>query len=265
MSAPQILSVEQVLEMQPGDESWVNGDIRARVIAIENKTGKPPGNKKFWKIELGSDTSGARIFMTVFMAPRFGPGSLIDITGKGIKRSQFNGDDEIKIGNKVEIHLVEAAGNRPPPPQQTPPPARTAQDDQRGGAPPPREHQETLPGTETAANTFPMEGQTVGMVMKEARELVQYTLGENLTEESLDQPEIYALIWRVASALAKISNKLKKGNLAPFPGSASRPAPASAPAPAPTPPPAPPPAAPPPRSNPPPPPRRPVDDEDVPF
>lgn len=217
------IGVEQLLEIPPADDAWVNVPIIARVIAVETIPKKTSGN--FWKVELGSDTSAARIFMSVFTPPKFARGALIEIGGSGNRVKEYRGNPELSLGKQVEIHVISTA--LPTARHNPPPPNRAPADDQRGGGPPaenPPAEQLPLPGTETA-QLFPMQGQTVGMVMKEAVALI--ILAHPPTDAEIEDGKFYAKVWRVSSHLAKISAKLLRGDLAPFPGSTPKPAPAA--------------------------------------
>lgn len=101
------LSVAQLLEIVPSEDSWVNDGFTAVVRAIK----PPPANdaKKFWKCTLADTTGSATISMTVFFAPKFSEGDQIDVVGQGIKRKEYNGTAEVSVGQKSEIHIVGRA------------------------------------------------------------------------------------------------------------------------------------------------------------
>ena len=112
-----MLSVAEVCEMQPGDEhnaTWINPGFIARVGEIQStnvkKTGKP------MHICTLHDTVGsASISMTVFTnKPGFDTGDTIEVSGKGLRRSEFRGLDQVSVGRETEIHVV-SAGAAPAP------------------------------------------------------------------------------------------------------------------------------------------------------
>lgn len=246
------LSIEQVLEIVPSAESWIDDGLIGRVLFIDNSP--PTARKKYWKTTLGSDTSGARITMTMFAPPKFSPGCLLEITGAGIKRKEFNGADEVGVGPKVEFHVIDSA----PPQRQAPPPRQSSPaNDARGGSysnPPaaaPTPPASTIVDHAPAPQSFsPVPGITVGMVMKESINLVvlafRGTYG-NFTIEHMLSAEFAKLTKEMESRLIRRSIALQAGKLNPNPW--AKPAdPAPPPAP-----PTPPPVSPPPRVETPPP------------
>src|SRR5262245_9849729 len=89
------LSITEVLEIEPGENSWVNEGLIAVVRKIELIT----AGKKRWRCTLGDTVQrGAVLTMTLFFPPKFGEGDTIEITGKGIKRKEFNNYPEVSVG-----------------------------------------------------------------------------------------------------------------------------------------------------------------------
>lgn len=103
-TATQPMSVAEVLEIQPSENSWINDGFTAVVLNI---TQSPPNAaKKNWKCLLGDTTNSAQINMTVWTAPRFAVGDRIDVLGQGIKRKEYRGAAEVGVGQKTEIHVL---------------------------------------------------------------------------------------------------------------------------------------------------------------
>lgn len=249
-------SVAEVLEMNVG--AWVNGGMIAVVRKIENSP--PQAKRKYWRVDLEDTvTRGATISVSLFFAPKFREGDTIEFTGKGIKRDEFSGLARVSIGKNTEIHVVDrnARQGAPLPGNTRPPPPGGA--DERGT--PPAQHQEPPPGDgaggEAPKSAPYIEGQTIGMALKEAIALTARCYPA--VDRALpDDPQFWEQVFNTASDIARISHHMKKGHLAP--SARQRVAAAKAaknPAPAPTP------------TNPPPP-RTPPKaqenlDEDVPF
>src|SRR5262249_14895998 len=141
------LSVAEVLEIVPAEDSWVNDGVSAVVRSI--KASGPNAKRKFWEIILADTVGSATIRMAIYKAPHFNEGDVIDITGSGIKRKEYQGTAEISIGQKTEIHVVGRSAH----------------------------HEEQKHRAETGAPSVNGElqkvaGQTVGMALKESINLV---------------------------------------------------------------------------------------------
>ena len=106
-----MLSVAQVFEMQAGDDqeaAWINPGFEAVVANIKStqtKAGKP------MHICTLRDTVGsAEISMTVWSkAPGFTEGDRIEVYGKGLRRTEYNGLDQVTLGKETEVHVLGKA------------------------------------------------------------------------------------------------------------------------------------------------------------
>lgn len=193
------LSVAELTEL-PTD-SWVNDGFTAVIRSIERKVSK--ANKPFWKCKLADTTGSATVGMTLFVSPKFNEGDQVDFLGSGIKfKNGTQYGPEVSVGDKAEIHVVGKSVHAP---EQA---ARAAV-----GAP-------AVNGTPQ-----PVNGQTVGMAMKLATDL----LIEGGDSIALDTQAYWQRIHAIASHIIRVSRALEAGKLTP--ASWAKPDPAPAPQP----------------------------------
>lgn len=219
-----LMSVAEVLEIVPSDDSWVNDGFVALVRSIK----PPPANaqKKFWKCVLGDTTGGASINLTLFAAPKFREGDTIEVVGKGIKRKDYNGTPEVSIGKTTEFHVVTRASAGSPPPQSQASPSEPEPHQS------PNEH--GAGHTSSPVNQY-IHGQTVGMAMKEALTLVTRDMKADQLLVAMGTPLFWQHVHMAASDIIRVSLVLEKGKLAApvrerSGASAASPAPAPKPA-----------------------------------
>lgn len=192
-----ILTVAQVLELQPGTEkhpSWVNPGFEGLVEAIVEDHGR--------YICSVSDQHNPQVavYVTYFEAPRFAEGDVIKVEG-ALRRTEFRGKQQVAISRKTITNIVrKGAGTSAPPPTpgsqqpQDPPP--------RSNPPAPRP---SLPSSGT------INGQTVGMAVKEAIGLVSSAQGFDIG--TLSDPQFWVSIRTVASDIIRVSQSLERGEL----------------------------------------------------
>lgn len=129
-SLQKCLTIAEVCQMRDGE--WVNEGVIARVSTIENKTAGPKAKKpgsKFWVVTLVAEDGPENVELSLFFAPKFREGDLIELTGKGIKFTQNNYGNKLSIGQETEITVVSnSTRERAPAPRSSAP-----QDDSRGG------------------------------------------------------------------------------------------------------------------------------------
>lgn len=94
------MSVAEVSEL-PHD-SWINDGFTAVVRTIERKVSKT--QKPFWKCKLADTTGSAVVGCTMFTAPKFKEGQIVDFLGQGIKFKNDKYGPEVSISDKTEIH-----------------------------------------------------------------------------------------------------------------------------------------------------------------
>jgi hypothetical protein len=213
MSKDEQMSVAQVLEMPPGDEStpaWVN-NLVGRVQSVTKKQTR--GGKDYWPCVI-EDTTQAHltVAMTVWTAPRFKIGDTIEVGGSGNRLTQYDGDLQIALSKKSEVHVITAGANRP----AAAPPADNSgkpKDDTRGGAP-----------AERAPHPV-INGQTVGMAVKAAVDilihnanfgrLVQSKDGVHLEAIPVELTELRKDIKTVAAEIIAAARDLETGAVPP--------------------------------------------------
>jgi hypothetical protein len=202
MSTEPMLSVAQVFEMEPGTEqepTWVNPGFVGYVEKIVQTKTKKTGTAM--NICTLRDVNGsAEISMTVFGPVKFSEGDTIEARDGGIRRTEYNRLAQVSLGKGTTIHLVSQG--RP----SAPPAARPASFSADKG-------QTTTPVT----NGPRINGQTVGMAMKEALLLVGGPeVGDTM---NVNTPEFWAQVHTTASDIIRVSAMLESGRLAPSPKS----------------------------------------------
>lgn len=176
----QIKSLQEAINTPAG--SYVSGGFQA--VVANAKTLQSKAGKAFYKAKLqeGGITVDATSFTTDF-APFVG--KLTKWVGMGIKRGDdYNGVPQFSIGDKARWI---PAGDAPTQPVQQPQASHSAPATQSG-----------------AQGAMVINGQTVGMAVKGALDVCLKT--GDYSEE---------LVWRHASALIRVSDRLQKGDLAP--------------------------------------------------
>ena len=201
MKNEPMLSVAQVCEMQPGteqDPTWVNPGLVGYVEKIVATKTKKTGSAM--NICTLRDVNGSAVIsLTVFGPVKFNEGDTIEVRDGGIRRTEYNGMAQVSLGKNTTLHVVNAGRA-----QVEAPPARPAPQARREGAPTPP----------PAAGGQRINGQTVGMAMKEAIPLVvQFTAAQGL-KLHLDTI-FWSEVHKQASAIIRLSNALEHGNLTP--------------------------------------------------
>lgn len=214
MSTNKCLTIAEVCQMRDGE--WVNEGVIARVSTIENKTAGPKAKKpgsKFWVVTLVAEDGPENVELSLFFAPKFREGDLIELTGKGIKFTQNNYGNKLSIGQETEITVVSnATRERAPAPRSS-----ATQDDSRGGNSPAGSHEPT----ETKHSLYiqppagvRINGQTVGMAMKESLALLTKDLTPEQVVQRVVQPAFWEAVHEVASDVIRVSLILEAGKLA---------------------------------------------------
>lgn len=180
------LSVAQVAAMTPGDDNnatWINPGVTGTVASISSKKSK--SGKQYWACELQDMTGPQVLSFTLWTAPRFSEGAVIDIHGKGLRLGEYNGKPVIQLGRDTEVSVIgESAHHK----EQT--------ERRESGAP--------------AVNGQPqhVNGQTVGMAVKEALAILKPD------NEEVGKPDFWKKLHEVASDIIRVSHMLEKGKLA---------------------------------------------------
>lgn len=176
--------------MVPSENSWIDDGVMGVVRSITPP--RPNAQKKYWKCVLADTVGSAKINLTVFTAPRFSEGDQIEIVGKGIKRKEYNGEAEIGLGKTSEIHVIGHSVHHEE--QQ----ARAA------------EGQPALNG-----QLQPIHGQTVGMALKLALDLLTRDVEAAGLHATLNNQDFWKLVHVVSSDIIRVSAMIEHGKLAP--------------------------------------------------
>lgn len=133
----QMLTVAEVLKLTPGDEqnaTWINPGFIAYVKQVTTTAAKKSG-KPMHICTLCDPDGSYELGMTLFTPTiPFGEGDTIEVAGKGLRRTAYNGLAQATPGRETEIHVVQAPHHAAPA-RKAPTPA--SRDDSRGGNPEP--------------------------------------------------------------------------------------------------------------------------------
>jgi len=209
----QLLSIAQVFAMAPGDEqnaAWVNPGAIA--VVREIKTIKTKAGKEFFPCILADQVGSETVSCSFFTRPKFQEGDVIELSGKGLRRKEYNGKAEIAVGKDTVINIVGKSVHHA---EQTQAAAT--------GAP-------AVNGTAQH-----VAGQTVGMAIKEAITLASLTTKMGMSREILADPLFWHDVKQYASNIIRVSRSLENGKLTPPPWSPKPEETQAAPTPAPTP------------------------------
>jgi len=190
-----MLSVEEVLELPPGDDqnaTWINPGFKAVVREIKRTQTKKAPVRAMNICTLGSETGAAEISLTVFAAVKFEEGDLIEVSGQGLRRTEYNGLAQVTMGKNTEIHILGKSAHAP------------EQAERKAAGAPPIDNK----------GHFPISGQTVGMAMKESLALAGMAAG-GITRDVLKDPLFWQDVKTYAGNIIRISRSLEAGKLSP--------------------------------------------------
>lgn len=182
----EMLSVAEVCEMQAGDKEnavWINPGFVGVVRSITPRQGA----RKTWPCIIADTVGSATIEICLFQAPKFSEGDQIEISGKGLRRTEYNGKPQATIGKDTEIHILGRSVHH-------------------------EEQKERAISGQPSVNgqLQPVNGQSVGMAIKEA--LTALVPGN---EARLNSPSFWFEVHQFASDVIRISRQLEAGKLAP--------------------------------------------------
>lgn len=191
MSNTTLLEISQ---MQ--DEAWINGDVHCIVDVQQPKMSK--AGKPFYPIKLTDpdDASAPVISTTVFQDPSRFHGKVCVISGKGNKKTSYNGNAQIAVGKNGFFKIVgDAAPSTPAPVARGA--IAPAQNVPSGRVTSPLSAPSHIPSRPLST----VNGQSVGMAINNANlHLMHYNIA--LTEESL---------WEAAKVFLRISGRFERG------------------------------------------------------
>jgi hypothetical protein len=122
--------VAEILEMEPSrgrDKSWVGGPFTAIVKNAKERRPRS-GGRAFYTCELEDpDNSNNYLEATADVDFTRMEGSLVEVSGQGISREEYNGKAQVKMGRNAMVQVVSGGGggsNRSSESRNTHPPAR---------------------------------------------------------------------------------------------------------------------------------------------
>jgi len=187
------LSIAEVFELPSGDKdnpSWV-GEFTGVVNRLTPKTSKE--GKKYWVCVIGDLTGSAEIEMSVFTAPKFYEGDVIEVTGQGMRRTEYQGKAQVALSQKSQVLKVAASAHH-------------------------EEQQHRRADSRSALNSaaFTVPGPTVGMAINNAIDVLTKNLDtRDAIIERLCEPGFWMAVHETASDIIRLSRLLEAGKLAP--------------------------------------------------
>lgn len=189
-----MLSVAQVCDLEPGDEenaTWINPGFTGVVREVASKKSK--AGKPFYPCIIADMTGPETIEVSFFnRRPPFAEGDVVDIFGKGLRRTEFNGNAQASLGRETEIAVVGQSAHEP---------------EQR--------HAAATGAPAVNGKPQPVLGQTVGMAMKEALALLSRDLKRDDLIGHITSASFWQAVHEAASDIIRVSRLLEKGKLAP--------------------------------------------------
>lgn len=190
-SKEQMLSVAEVCELQAGDAdnaTWINPGFQGVVRKIDQRNTK--AGKKMWPCVIADTTGSATLEVTFFTAPKFGEGDLLEFSGQGLRRTEYNGKPQAAIGQKTEVHVLGKSVH----------------------------HEEQVERAATGQPAIngtaqPVIGPTVGMAINNAMETLRHTYGVEF-KAALKTPAFWAEVHELSSDIIRVSRLLEHGKLA---------------------------------------------------
>lgn len=204
-----MLTVSQVLELIPGEDggepTWINPGFQAVVNDIKSTRTKTKGTPMHI-CTLGDTTNpGIEISMTVFtQAPGFSIGDTIQVFGNGLRRTEYNGMDQVSVGRETEIHLLkrgkQGAAAAPAPTTQRPATATPATRPAPAGAEP---------------RAYTPKGETVGMAINNAVAVIEHNAQfDGDSGHGIDLTKLQHGVEQIAALLIAASRRLEAGQVA---------------------------------------------------
>lgn len=203
-----LLSIAEVFEMVPGtdkDAVWINPGLTGVLHTMKrtkSKKGQP-----MYICSLKDMSGSAEIGVTFFDECKFDEGDVLEIFGKGLRRTEYNKLQQISLGRDTEIHKIgRAAGWKAAETASAPAGAgsgSTARETPPGG----------FRGNNDGTNSV-VFGATVGMAMKESLAIHTKLCGDKLAP-ALCSSEFWGAVHETASDIIRISVALEQGKLRP--------------------------------------------------
>lgn len=109
----KLMTVGEVLELPVGDSEkavWIDGftALVVKIVATETKK-RPVREMNICTLVDPNDDRGPELGMTIFGPVRFREGDVIEVSGKGLRRTEYDGIQQATPGRDTDIHVLEAA------------------------------------------------------------------------------------------------------------------------------------------------------------
>lgn len=186
------ITIAGILEMTPGTKEkpvWINQPFTASLQEVQQRQPKSGKGPAFYTGTLIDQDTGASIgfsaFGRKFMPPQ---GTLVEISGQGTSLTEYNGANQLTIGQKAVVGTIAAVS--------------------RGST----QRDEPLP-RQTTERAAPVQGQTVGMAINNAA-LDARVLHEAGALDLNDSAAVKKFVWIRASVYIAVAKQLELGNLA---------------------------------------------------
>lgn len=220
-----MLTVAEVLELPAGDSenaTWINPGFIARVDKIVSTKGKQPPYKEMQICTLVDPDHPAReLMMTLFRkAAPFREGDVIEVAGKGLRRTEYRGAAQATPGQETTMHVLTAGTGAHRPAARSSAAAgdgegesfesaRPAPDTRGGG----RDKGEHGRDDSHAHRAGPINGQTVGMAVKLAGDILIHNCLSGTPQTPVDITTLENRLVDVASQIIRASQRLEAGKL----------------------------------------------------
>jgi hypothetical protein len=231
-----MLTVGQVLELAPGttdNTTWINPGFTGKIELVSSFQAK--SGKTFYNVTVvDPDNTNIAIHALFSKAPKFQEGQLVEFSGKGLRRQEYNNKPQFAVSDSTDIIVTEggvrhhearatAAPGRQPAARQPAagssggPPAHRSNDGAAAASPAAAAPRSAPPPSSGGPQPI-VNGQTVGMAVKEALPLVIMEYGgiSGLSdiESPMLKPEFWGRVYEVASDIIHLSRLLESGRLA---------------------------------------------------
>lgn len=197
-----------ILEMEPSrgrDKAWIPGRFEAVVKNAKEKRPKR-GGPAFYSCEL-EDPHNNKLYIEATADVDFTrlEGNLVEVSGNGISREEYNGKPQLKMGRNAIVQTIGAGSGRGDSRDRNPPP-RTGSSRDRAPA------RDAAPPRDTGAADQPERpyGPAIGNALDIAANAI---LTKDLAEPGT--PEFAALLLDIASDVYRVNKHMAAGHFAP--------------------------------------------------
>ncbi len=164
-------NIAAIVALPAGTEqnvSWINGGVLGTCRELTPKQSK--AKQTYWAVKL-SDPSGHPLIETVLFTPvpGFAVNDVVQILGKGLRRTEYNGNPQIALSKNAVITVV--AGGQVSGGATSQPAPQSASNGPRTAPERPLDYMDGPPRRSTQVGPLTVNGATVGMALKAALDL----------------------------------------------------------------------------------------------